>query len=308
MLNDTDGTESATPLEREIANKILAFSHREKMPVGAHLVETVLSSEFGVSRTPIRGALDLLRKQGRVERIAHRGYFLKADVSKLKIPMLKEEKRESDLIYDSMISDYIDGRLKGRVSEARLLRRYGTDRPALMEALARLSSEGIIRANPGYGWQFEDLLRTIGANEESQRFRLILEPAGLRQPTFRIDGKRLLACRKEQVHILENLSGSTRPADVFAASVRFHELLAGLSGNRFILQAIEQQSRTRRLIDYRSYDEPSRVRGFYREHIAMIDLVLEAKLEEAAALMEKHILDVVHFKPAALSNTPTAKR
>lgn len=305
MPHDTHIADTATALEREIADRILAFAHEAKLPVGAHLTEAALSTEFGVSRTPVRGALNLLEQRGCVERIAHRGYFLAVDISTMKVPDIKEE-RQSDRIYDGMIADYIGGQLKGRVSEASLLRRYHADRPALLEALARLQTEGIIQANPGYGWQFEDLLRTIGANEESQRFRLILEPAGLREPSFRIDRKRLLACRKEQTRILQSLSGKTRPSDIFAASVRFHELLAELSGNRFILMAIQQQSRTRRLVDYRSYDDLEQVRGFYREHVAMIDLVLDGKLAEAAALMEKHILDVVNFRPVVLSGaSPT---
>ncbi|MGO4834326.1 FCD domain-containing protein, partial [Rhizobiaceae sp. 2RAB30] len=131
-------------------------------------------------------------------------------------------------------------------------------------------------------------------------FRLVLEPAGLRQPTFRVDEEKLLACRAGQLRILESVGEATPASEIFAASTWFHELLARLSGNRFILQAIEQQSRLRRLVDYRSYDTPDRVKGFYREHIAMIDLVLARRLEEAAVLMEKHISDVVQFKPAAL--------
>lgn len=300
--DEPDVTETATALELDIADRILAFAHGSRLPVGAHLTEAALSAEFGVSRTPVRGALNLLKRRGHVERIANRGYFLTADVSRMQAPEIRQE-RQSDLIYEGMIGDYLGGRLEGKVSEAHLLRRYNADRPALVEALARLQAEGIIRANPGYGWQFEDLLRTLGASDESQHFRLILEPAGLRQPTFRIDRKRLLACKKEQTHLLQNLSDRTRPSDIFAASVRFHELLAELSGNRFILQAIQQQSRTRRLVDYRSYQDLERVRSFYREHVAMIDLVLEGRMEEAAILMEKHILDVVHFKPGAFSAT-----
>ncbi|MGO4842675.1 hypothetical protein AB4144_61435, partial [Rhizobiaceae sp. 2RAB30] len=100
-------------------------------------------------------ALGYLEREGYVERVAHRGFFLRVNGSELAEIATEESGQKRETIYQAIISDYIDGSLKDRVSEASLLRRYGADRAEMAEALALLSAEGIIRASPGYGWQFD---------------------------------------------------------------------------------------------------------------------------------------------------------
>lgn len=294
----TINSPDATKLQNELANRILAFAKSESLEAGAKLKEEFLSETFEVSRSPVRKALGLLMKEGFVGRISHRGFFLRVNASDLPPVSMTRSAGEAARLYEAMISDYMDGALQNRVSEAQLQRRYRTDRTVLLEALTRLSIEGIITSNLGYGWTFEPMVRTPTANIESQRFRLILEPAGLREPTFHKDEGKLLEVRREQADILERLGPKTEPSAIFQASVRFHELLARLSGNRFILRAIEHQSRQRTLVDYRSYDDLDRVVTFYSEHIEMIDHILDGRQESAARLMEHHIRFLLTLTPA----------
>src|ERR1700681_95508 len=63
-------------LQAELAARILRALNEQGAGTGHHLVEQDLCRLFGVSRTPIRGALKLLAKQGGVAARANRGFVL----------------------------------------------------------------------------------------------------------------------------------------------------------------------------------------------------------------------------------------
>src|SRR5437660_8854399 len=65
-----------SPLQAELAGRILKALNEQGAGTGYHLVEQDLCRQFGVSRTPIRGALKLLADQGCVEARANRGFIL----------------------------------------------------------------------------------------------------------------------------------------------------------------------------------------------------------------------------------------
>ena len=63
-------------LQADLANRILARLRQENAQPGHHLVELDLSAAFDVSRTPVRGALKLLERQGVVKAREGRGFVL----------------------------------------------------------------------------------------------------------------------------------------------------------------------------------------------------------------------------------------
>ncbi|MFO1159072.1 MAG: GntR family transcriptional regulator [Reyranellaceae bacterium] len=67
------------PLEADrgpLIRRLLNFIVTEDLPEGAHLTEQHLADALEVSRTPVRKALVDSAREGLVEKIAHRGYFL----------------------------------------------------------------------------------------------------------------------------------------------------------------------------------------------------------------------------------------
>jgi DNA-binding GntR family transcriptional regulator len=64
--------------EAEIREQIAAAIAEGDFPPGTQLVETMLASRFGVSRSPVRGALRALEGDGLVVRYPHRGNFVAA--------------------------------------------------------------------------------------------------------------------------------------------------------------------------------------------------------------------------------------
>lgn len=289
-----------TELQTSIAAKIIAMAEAQRLPVGSPIRESVLARQMSVSRTPVRAALDYLVSLGAVEHVPRRGYVLSATPGSLPRLEAPPAKTASQRIYEQIIEEHFRGDLPEKVSEAELLRRFDTDRSTLLEALARLSVEGIVRHSPGYGWQFEALLRTREADQESYRFRLIVEPAGLLEPTFRAEPEALRTLRDEQNSMIDRLRSRRPPtvSEVFDANAHFHETLADSSGNRFIKLAVEQQSRLRRLLEYRNYLDPDRVALSCREHVEILEALLSADREGAAKLMHRHVASALQIAPA----------
>lgn len=78
-----DGTRLPSRLQKELASRILRLLKEQGAGPGYHLVEQELCRQFGVSRTPIRGALKLLAARGILQTRTHRGFILRATVAAL---------------------------------------------------------------------------------------------------------------------------------------------------------------------------------------------------------------------------------
>ncbi|MGH8269504.1 MAG: GntR family transcriptional regulator, partial [Steroidobacteraceae bacterium] len=74
------GALAASRLQTELAGRILQLLKEQGAGPGHHLVEQDLCRQFGVSRTPVRGALKLLAAQGALQPRAHRGFILRGVV------------------------------------------------------------------------------------------------------------------------------------------------------------------------------------------------------------------------------------
>jgi DNA-binding GntR family transcriptional regulator len=51
----------------------------------------------------------------------------------------------------------------------------------------RAAREGWAEPKPGYGWRLRPVAKTSEAFEQIYRFRAIIEPAAIMEPTFRFD-------------------------------------------------------------------------------------------------------------------------
>jgi DNA-binding GntR family transcriptional regulator len=84
---------------------------------------------------------------------------------------------------------------------------------------------------------------------------------------------------------------SSRTAnEFFEMNARFHEMIAGFSGNRFVLQAIEQMDRLRKFQELASFTADSRALvQSCKEHVAILDAIERGDRDWAAALMRRHL-------------------
>jgi len=79
--------------------------------------------------------------------------------------------------------------------------------------------------------------------------------------------------------------------DFFEANAQFHELLASASGNRFFLDAVQQQNRLRRMSDLSDYPlvNIDLLHKSCHEHLEILDAVERGDLEAAAGHMRRHL-------------------
>lgn len=67
---------NAKPLSSDLVAKIRSDILIEKLPPGVKLVEQDISAHYGISRTPVREALQQLKAEGLIEIIPNRGAFV----------------------------------------------------------------------------------------------------------------------------------------------------------------------------------------------------------------------------------------
>lgn len=287
-----------TPLSREVAERIEELIRGGRLRPGDRLVERRLADELAVSRSPVRGALHLLTDRG----IAGPG---SGGVIVLGVPETAPQQPgvPADL-YERLARDRLSGALDERVTEAALLRTYGSGRAELRDALQRIAAEGWIERLPGYGWRFLPTLTTLRGYEQSYRFRLAIEPSAILEPGFVVDRQALEARRSEQQKLLEGGIDSIADDELFALNTRTHQTIIGCSQNAFFIEALARVDRVRRLIEYRQRLEPDRALIRCREHIALLDALLAERFAEASALMREHLTSVMREK---VVERPTSK-
>jgi DNA-binding GntR family transcriptional regulator len=276
------------PLISQLAVNIVEQLRSQSMAEGAHLVEQALADLFHVSRSPIREALILLQREGVVTFRPNHGFFLvqpAKDIKDLNIEVpnsLEEEK------YYCIAEDRVQGKINGHISETELMSRYRISRVKLMKILVRMSQEGWVERRPGHGWNFLPILDTVDAMEQSYRFRMLIEPAALLEPTYRVDPILFSRLRKEQESLLTNPINGRKPFKLFESGANFHEQIVSCSGNRFFLEAIQHINRLRRLIEYSVRVDESRLNA-YSEHLEIITMLERGKHSAASAFLRDHI-------------------
>ncbi|CAL76433.1 putative transcriptional regulatory protein, GntR family [Bradyrhizobium sp. ORS 278] len=276
-------------LQQQLSAAILELIRSEGMAPGKRLAEVALAERLQVSRTPVRAALQLLASKRLIRRGALRGYFVgDATAPAAKAPA-KPVLEQTEQLFLAIARDRRTGRLALDVSEADLMQRYKATRPQVQRVLTRLAEVAAVQRKPGHGWRFEPSLADADARAESYRFRLVVEPAGLLEPGFRLDPAWTAEMRREHQAMLEAPWCDTVSIALFEMNAAFHEGLAAASGNRFLLVSVQQQNRLRRFANYDWAFGHERVIVNCREHLAILDQIEGGDRQRAAELLRRHL-------------------
>lgn len=294
----------STASSRRIARQILDLISEARFDPGHHLREQHLADALGVSRTPVRAGLQELTRMGAVEARPNQGFFLLKRSDELELLEIEQSKSNDQMLYELLVRDRIAGELPESFTQTEISQRYDVDRGVLTRTLVKLSEDGLIARNAGHGWRFQQTLNSDVALRNSYGFRLMIEPTALLTPNLHVDRQMLKRLRAQHLRLITHPDVTLVPAkEIFETDAAFHELLAEASGNLFVLQAIQQQNRLRRLLEFGSYHNKRRVKEWCEEHVAIIDALRENKQEQAAELMRKHLqyaFDQVNVKNARL--------
>ncbi|MFD4839351.1 GntR family transcriptional regulator [Achromobacter sp. NPDC058515] len=276
-----------TPLQvdlaRQIAQDIVAGRHAP----GDHLSEEALAAGHEVSRTPVRGALRLLAAQGLITHRPNSGYTVADNAAAA--PAIQGAGPTINELARRLIDDRASRGLPETFTERDLIQRYRAPRSVLAKALVQLSADGLIEKRKGHGWQFAPALEGAEALGESYRFRMVIECAGLLEPTFRLDKPALTRMRAAHETLMQRDDADISAAEFFELNASFHEMLARLSGNRYILQAVQQQNQLRRLEEHAAFHRDARYVESSSEHLQIIAALEAGDQEWASQLMRRHL-------------------
>lgn len=290
-----------TRLQQEIAERILQLARDDALAAGAWLNENATARRLGVSRTPVRAALDHLAEQGVVRRHLNKGIEI------LKLPAAGDSvlpPEEIDLAMVRLAHERENGLLPDEVSELEVMRRYELGRPEAQKLLARLADLDMVERKPGYGWRFLHEPRDQRLREESYRFRLIIEPLAMLEPGFHLDPGWIAEMRARHAETLRQPWRESSSVAFYEMNADFHEGLAAATGNRYFHSAVRRQNQLRRLSNYDWDHGFERVQVNCTEHLGMLDHLDAGENEVASALMRSHLLRASKLRPPAKPGKP----
>ncbi len=275
-----------TRLQQEIAERILQLVRDDALAAGAWLNENATAKRLGVSRTPVRAALDHLAEQGVVRRHLNKGIEL------IQLPAANESARPPETLDLAMVRlarERENGLLPDEVSELEVMRRYELGRPEVQRLMARLADLDMVERKRGYGWRFLHEARDQSAHDERYRFRLLIEPMVFLEPGFALEQGWIDEMRARHEQTLSQPWKESSAIGFYEMNADFHEGLAAASGNRFIHSAIRRQNQMRRLSNYDWTYGYERVVVNSREHLQMLSTIEAGDLQLASALMRSHL-------------------
>jgi DNA-binding GntR family transcriptional regulator len=262
---------------------------RENLAIGQRLTELALSEELQVSRSPVRKALQYLAAQGVVTSLPRKGFQLARSATELgAVELSATDDSEQDL-YLRIANARIHGELPEVVSESDLMERYGATRLLIQRILHRMARESMIDRKPGRGWVFRPLLTNSDSHRESYRFRMIIEPSAILEPGYQPDLIELDKCRREQDELLQGGIEKCSHAELFRTGVHLHETVVAGAHNRFLLDSLRTINQMRRVVEYGTRLDRSRLHQQCREHLILIDLLVKGERMEAAHFLRQHL-------------------
>jgi len=289
-----------------LANQILDIIRDRRMDPGDRLAEVALAAQLGVSRTPVRGALTLLAREGVVQARPNQGFSLAMGWVELRNTILSGPTSSDDDLYMRIIRDRLAGKLPDSVTQAALIEHFGTKRAVLVKTLGRMAQEGLVAKNKGHGWTFLPTIDTAVSLANSYDFRLAIEPAIFGLDSFKVDMVALDRVRSRHLWLLERGDAvSASNQELFEIDAQFHETLVSFSGNPFFVQSTQQQNRLRRLLEYQGYWNLRRIQTWVREHLEIIDAILAIDLELAQARLRAHLVNA-HAAASRLTSSGRA--
>ena len=280
-----------SPLQAELAARILRSLHEQGAGSGHHLVEQDLCRQFGVSRTPVRGALKLLAEQGSVESRANRGFILLKPVTEVaSLDTVDPQDEEDQRLFIAIAKARNSGKLPVEVAQQEIVRLFDTKLPIVLRVLRQMSELGLVERKPGNGWSFMASIDSSRTRSESYAFRRAIEPAVLLQPTFQLDREWAKESRARHLEFRRKPWRDTLAVKFYEVNSDFHEQLARFSGNRYMLSAVQRQIQLRTFMNYQWVYGVERVQASIDEHLAILTALEADRNQDAAVLMEGHLL------------------
>lgn len=273
-----------------LALGIVECIRKDRLAPGTRLPSRKLAERLRVSRTPIERALELLEQHQIVRAADAGGYAVHSIPPSLSPEALGAAPHSDDeRLYLRIADDHAAGRLPGRASENELMRLYEASRTAIVRVLQRASTEAWAERLPGRGWAFIPLLGSDQTYEHVCRFRIVVEPAAILEPSFVLNRPAIEACYEEQLALFRGGKKGLSPVTVFDSGSRFHQTVLDCSRNPFFINGLRQVNHVRRLVEYRKTPSSRNWLERCRDHARIAELLLRGDRQQASDLLRRHL-------------------
>lgn len=191
-------------------------------------------------------------------------------------------------IFEALRDDIVFGRLhpRERLIEADLVKRFGSHRAAVREALFALESAGLIDRQRNKGGSVREL--DVGYIEQIYAVRELLEIAAVEAISFPVAQDRLNAViaiqRDHELAVKDN-----DLSRVFQLNNAFHEALYALSDNPVLVELIEQCATRVLSVRFHTYMDPGFLTKVCDDHWAMIEAVRDGDSARLVAEVRAHL-------------------
>jgi len=273
----------------ELARKVVDYVRQQNMQEGARVREQPLADHFGVSRTPIRGALALLADRGLLRYAPNQGYSLAIAPESITDAPVKLPPTEEEQLFLAVVRDRLAHRLDDHITVTEIMRRYASSRAIVSRVLVRMGEDGLIERGDGQSWVFGPTLDSLSAMEESYRFRELIEPSAVLEPGFRFDPHLFSHIRRSHQAMFDLGIGALEARQIYDVDAAFHNAVANCCGNRFLAQAIRQQTTLRRLSENTGGANRHRLLASCHEHLTIMDMIEAGDMQLASDALRRHI-------------------
>ncbi|MCX4885613.1 GntR family transcriptional regulator [Streptomyces sp. NBC_00847] len=198
--------------------------------------------------------------------------------------------RES--VYAKLRAAVLDGDFgaRERLVELRLAARFGVSRTPVREALARLLADGLIERGDG---GFFVTIPNLAQLKDFYELRVTLELRGIARaiedPAVRHDSA-VIGAELEHWYALHKQPPEPDPRFV-VQDERFHAALSRASGNPALAEALVAVSERIRRVRRYDFLTQDRVETTITEHIEILELVRDGRLDESLRALHAHMGD-----------------
>lgn len=273
---------------RGLAADLAALLRREDLLAGSHVSEQWVADALQVSRSPARAAMLGLAEAGILTKVPRRGFFV-ADAPVQGLHVVASVLDSDDAAFATITNDRFNGSLGTEFTTADIGRRYRLATRQTERVLARMEAEDLIRKRRGRGWEFNELLSSVDAHDQTYRFRMIIEPAAIREPGYRVDPDEIPVHRRQQQLLVDTGAMGIPGSEIYRINTGLHEFVVAGARNTYLLEAVRRVNRVRRLMEYRLQVDHARIVEQAQEHLALLDLLEAGDTEGAAAFMLEHL-------------------
>lgn len=284
-----------------------------RLPAGTRLLATAVADRLGVSRPPVKRALELLERDGVVAAWGAQGYIVGGSDEAESVRRPNLHQMELDLpaelvetlgqpswerIYAAAEADVLNCIPFGtfQVSEAVLGDYFGVSRTVVREVLSRMDARALISKDRSSHW----LAGPLGARmlDDAHDVRRLLEPDALSTALPALDPQRLQSARRRIEDVLAaGLGPSPAMLEVMEAELHVSPLAALRNRRLAETVALSQVS----LVINRLFGKYIGLHGeteLLQEHRLVFDHLLAGDGEGAGLSLRRH-LDADHQRSRA---------